>query len=406
MNSENTNIKREIYYEYLELIDLNYKCHLVSVDSDNYNFIIPNSYQINYSKSSNNYEESGHIYFYNSKHTYSLDYNKKNYESFKNSISDYIVKQFKNYKNHEFIEVVKNDIDYIYTYYQGYCYKIYSNHKLSINEYYDMYLILFSISKNKISKSIDFIKELYYLNTKYMNYLCNDINLLTTNLKKYDMEVNLDINDVIVYNDNEFLKYKNTKSRVEDISIKILSDINSDKLEVKEYDNKWHIDGVFCFGILGNFYEGIIINYDEITTSKELTKEEKKEILDKIINEKQYIVDGYNIKIKEVFYNYLISYFDRNLTLKLWEEYHIREFINFDIISNYDKDMNEFSLYKLFMSNLYNNKYLFNKDLIINSIKCERIVIKPNTYTIYISALNNLFNSIKIKFDEEFDIIN
>ena len=39
MNSENIKTKREIYYEYIELIDLNYKCHLVSVDSDNYNFM-------------------------------------------------------------------------------------------------------------------------------------------------------------------------------------------------------------------------------------------------------------------------------------------------------------------------------------------------------------------------------
>lgn len=406
MNNETKNVKREIYYEYLELIELNYKCHLVSVDSDNYNFIIPNSYQIDYSKSSNNYEESGHIYFFNSKHSYSLDYKKKDYDTFIKNIGDSIVKRFKNYKNHEFIEINKNGVDYIYTYYRDYCYKIYSNHKLSINEYYDMYLILFSISKNKISKTIDLLKELYYFNTNYMKDLCNDIDLLTTNLKKYDTEVNIDINSIIIYNDNEYLKYKNTKSKVEDISIKILSDINSDKLEVKQYDKKWYINGSFNFGIFGNFYEGVLFNYDEITTSKELTEEEKKEILDKIINEKQYIVDGYNIKIKEEFYNYLVSYFDRNLTLNLWEEYHIREFINFDIMSNYDKDMNEFSLYKLFMSNLYNNKYLFNEELIINSIKCERIIIKPNTYSIYISALNNLFSSIKIKFNEEFDIIN
>lgn len=406
MNSENASIKREIYYEYLELIDLNYKCHLVSVDSDNYNFIIPNSYQINYSKSNNNYNDSGHIYFYNSKHTYSLDYKKIDYELFKKTIGDNIVKEFNNYKNHEFIEVNKNSLDYLYTYYQGYCYKIYSNHKLSINEYYDMYLILFSISKNKISKSVDILKELYYFNTNYVKSLCSDIDLLTEDLKKYDSQVDLDINSIIVYNDNEYLKYKDTKSKVEDISIKILSDINRDKLEVKQSDNKWCIDGSFNFGMFGNFYEGFMYNYDEITSSKELTDIEKKDILDKILNEKQYTIDGYSNKIKEEFYNYLIQYFDRNLTLKLWEEYHIREFINFELISNYDENMNEFSLYKLFMSNLYNNKYIFNEKVIMNSIKCEKIVIKPNTYNIYISALNNLFNSIKIKFDEEFDIIN
>ena len=158
--------------------------------------------------------------------------------------------------------------------------------------------------------------------------------------------------------------------------------------------------------MFGNFYEGFIYNYDEITSSKELSEREKKEILDKILNEKQYIIDGYSNKIKEEFYNYLVQYLDRNLTLKKWDEFHIREFINFDLISNYDENMNDFSLYKLFMSSLYNNKYLFNEKMINNSIKCEKIVIKPNTYNIYISAFNNMFNSIKIKFNEEFDIIN
>ena len=406
MSIENINTRREIYYEYLELVNLNYKYHLISVDSDNFNFIIPNTYQIDYSKSSNNYEDNGHVYFNNSKHTYSLDYNKKSYDDFKNSISDEIVKSFKNYKNHEFIEISKNDIDYIYTYYQGYCYKIYSNHKLSINEYYDMYLILFSISKNKINKSVEFLKELYYLNTNYVKCLCNDVDLLVDDLKKYDSQVELEINSIIVYNDIDYLKYKDTKSIVEDISIKLLSDIDSTKLEVKKIDNKWHIDGSFNFGMFGNFYEGFIYNYDEITSSKELSEREKKEILDKILNEKQYIIDGYSNKIKEEFYNYLVQYLDRNLTLKKWDEFHIREFINFDLISNYDENMNDFSLYKLFMSSLYNNKYLFNEKMINNSIKCEKIVIKPNTYNIYISAFNNMFNSIKIKFNEEFDIIN
>ena len=401
----NIDKRREIYYEYLELISLDYKCHLISVDSDNYNFIIPNTYRINYSKSCNNYKDKGHIYFNSSKYMYSLDYKKKSYDSFINSIKGNITKQFKNYRNQKFIEVIKNGIDYIYMYYQGYSYKLYSNHRLSINEYCDMYLILFSISRNKINKSLDFLKELYYFNTNYIKKLCFDEDLLIEDLKKYDLEVDLDMNNIIIYSDSEYLKYKETKSKVEDISIKILSDINNDKLEVKQIENKWCIDGTFCFGMFGNFYEGYMYNYDEITSSKKLTDIEKKEILSKILNEKQYIIDGYSNKIKEEFYNYLIQYFDRTLTLKLWEEYHIREFVNFDLISNYDENMNEFSLYKLFMSNLYNNKYILNEKQIINSIKCEKLVIKPNTYNIYISALNNLFSSIKIKFDEEFDII-
>ena len=56
------------------------------------------------------------------------------------------------------------------------------------------------------------------------------------------------------------------------------------------------------------------------------------------------------------------------------------------------------------MSNLYNNKILSDK-LISDSIKCEQIIIYPDKYELTISGLNNLFDSIKIIFNEEFDLI-
>ena len=289
-NIRTINKKREIYYEYLELSNLDYKYHLIHVDSDNYSFIIPSTYQINYSQSNNNYESKGHIYFFNNKYTYSIDYKKKEYEKFKEDIGKYnITKEFKNYRGQEFIEVSKSNIDYIYTYYQGYYYKIYSDHRLSINEYYDMYLILFSITKYKLSKSIDQLKELYYLNDRGIYCLCNDIDLLTYDLKEFDTDIDLKLSDILIYNDYEFLKYKSTKSKVEEISASILSNM-SNKLRVKNEKNNWYIDGIFNFSILGNFCYGYITNYDEIIDSDELSMDDKTSILNKIIKEKQYEV--------------------------------------------------------------------------------------------------------------------
>lgn len=406
-NIQIKSLKRDIYFEYLELKNLEEKYHLISVDSDGYNFIIPANYRIDYLGSNNIYNTKGHIYFYNDKYTYNLDYIKKGYTDYKmhmDKSKNYITKSFKNYKDQEFIEMYKNNFDSIYMFYNGYYFKIYSNHKLSLNEYYDMYFILFSITNKKINSSIELLRELYFFSKNAIKYTCNGEDILKLNLKDYTDEIELTTSDIVIYNNEEYLNYKDTKKIAENMSINLLSN-NDNELIIDYMNDKWLITGNFKFGSLCNFYKGYIRDYNEITDSLELSIEEKKDMLTKIIKEKQYELDGYTGSIKKEFYSFLRNYLNRELSYELWNEYHIREFVDFELVGDYNTTLNDFNLYKLFMSNIYSDIKIFNDKLVMDSIKTEDIVISPNFYSLCITALNGLLNRIKIKFNEEFNLI-
>jgi len=406
-NIQIKSIKRDIYFEYLSIKSLKEKYNLVSVDSDGFNFLIPINYTIDYSGSYNIYDTKGHIYFSSDKSNFSLDYKKINYDDYKKHMDkkyDYVVRFFNNYRNQDFIEIYKNGYDRLYMYYNGYYFKIYSNHKLSMNEYYDMYFILFSINDKSISTNVELLRELYYLSKNSLKYACNDEDILTINLKEHTDNIDLNISDIVVYNNEDYIKYKNTKNKVNKISLSILSN-NDDNINVDFINSKWVINGVFKFGNVWRFDKGFIKDYKEITESNELSLDEKKNMLTKIIVEKKYSIDGYIGPIKKEFYSFVRDYMSRELTYELWNEFHIREFVDFNLIDGYDESLNDFSLYKLYMSNIYSDKKIFIDKLVMDSIVTDSITITPDIYILCISGFNGLFNKIKIKFNEEFNLI-
>ena len=405
-NIQIKSIKRDIYFEYLKINSVDDKYNLICVDSDGFSFLIPGNYRINYSKSYNIYGTKGHIYFYTDKYSYNIDYIKKDYNSYKehmNKKNDFIIKKFTNYRNQEYIEVFRNNFDSIYMYYNNYYFKIYSNHKMSMNEYYDMYFILFSITDKAINNNIELLRELYFFSRNSIVFECDGKNILESNLKEYTDDIDICASDIVVYNNEEYIKYKNTKCIVEKISNNLLSD--NDDLSVNYVNSKWLISGSFRFGNIWNFDKGYISDYYEITDSNELDLDEKKDMLTKIIYEKKYSLDGYVGTIKKEFYSFLRDYMSRELTYNLWNEYHIREFVNFELIDEYNDTLNDFSLYKLYMSNIYSDIKLFNDKLVMDSIITDNITITPNLYILCVSGLNGLLNKIKIKFDEEFNLI-
>ena len=408
-DSTSNNIKknrRDIYYEYIELKTLNTRYHFINIDSDGYNFLLPDNYQINYSQSNNTYENNGHIYFRNENYNYTLDYTKKKYEEYKqhmNDKKDFIVKSFTNYRGREFIEVFKNNVDYLYTYYDGYYYKIYSDHKLSINEYYNMYFILFSISKERINKAIQFIKELYYFKENCINKMFNDINLLTEDLSGYISDIDLLSSDIFIYSDEDYLKYKETKNKVDKISIELFTDIDSKNIKIKKVDNNWYLDCIFNFDGLSSFYNGQICGYNEITESDELSDEDKENLLKKVIEQKEYEVRCYKDKIEEEFNDNLVNYLENNLTYDLWINYHMKEYINVDKIDQCDS-LDERTLYNIFMDNINKSNELLNKKLIESNIVGEEIDIYPDKCVLKITALNGLLNFITIEVNDEYGL--
>lgn len=396
------------YYELLNIHKINKTYHIVYIDSESFKLFIPNNYSINYSKSNNNYNK-GHLSFYNHKYTYTFDYHKMTYNQFTNkidSINGEVIKSFINYRGQEVYEIVNNNVDYLYMYYNGYFYRLYSNHKFTINEYFDMYFVLFSITSRAVLECLNHLLCLYFIQDQGLYYLCNDLDVLQMDLSDYHDSVNISKDDLIILNDDDYLEYKKAQQKAQSIALKVLEP-KRDALSLYRKGNVWYIFGSFSFGVLGKYNYGYIDEFNEISGSEELSLEEKKDLLNKMIKQKQLEVISYYPKIKDEFYKYLVDYFINNLTYQLWSEYHLREFINLYHIIDDEMSVPDTIIYNSFMDKLQDvDDYLelFNQDSILNSIICEKIVIYPNRYIVKFSALNCLFNEKEFTFDETYKL--
>ncbi len=402
-------IRIPFYYEYLNIDKINKRYHIVYVDSEDFKLFIPSNYQINYSKSTNSYSNRGHLSFYNSKHNYTFDYIKMTYSSFVskiNSIKGDIIKSFINYRGQEIFEIVKDNIDYLYMYYDGYFYKLYSNHRFTINEYFDMYFLLFSVTNRSVNDSVRHIRDLYYLQEQGIYYLCNDLDLLLTDLSNYTDAVDIDKEDLIIITDEDYLRYKETQQKAKLIALKVLEP-QKKELSLYRRDNVWYISGSFSFGVMGKYSYGYIDEFNEISSSEELLLEEKTDLLHEMIKQKQLETISCYSTIKEEFYKYLVGYFIRNISYQVWSEYHIREFVNINYLTDDEETVHDRMIYQLFIDKLKEpNSYLevFNQEMVENSIISEKIVIYPNRYTIRFSALNYLLKDKEFTFDETYKL--
>ena len=402
-------IRLPFYYEYLNIDKIDKKYHIVYIDSEDFKLLVPSNYQIDYLKSTNSYNNKGHLSFYNHKHTYTLDYTNMCYHEFIEKVSRLkgnVTKSFVNYRGQEIYEIVKDNVDYLYMYYNGYFYKLYSNHKFTINEYFDMYFLLFSVTDRAINDSINHIRALCYLEEQGIYYLCNDLDLLLTDLSNYNDSIDIRREDLIIVNDEDYLQYRETQNKAKLIALKVLKP-NKEILSLYGKDNVWYILGNFSFGILGKFSCGYIDEFREISDSEELSFDEKTDLLNKIINQKQLEVASCFCKIKVEFYNYLVSYFINSMSYELWNEYHIREFINIDYLTDNEFNIPDNNIYYLFINKLQDNgdyMLLFNQKMIEDSVISERIVIYPNRYIIRFSALNCLLKDKECTFDETYKL--
>lgn len=385
-----------IYYEYLTL-NGNDIYHLLKVDSEGFSLLIPDNYNINYSKSVNDYSGIGHIYFSNEKSNFSIDYVKENLDSFQSYYEDNYEKKFVNYNGQKFYEINKDNIDYICMYMNNYHFKITGEHKLSINEYFDMYMILFSItfeSIDNILHDIQVIKE--YGISSYSK----GEDILVLNLDKYLSDITIKTS---ITSDEEYLDYKAKEKKIELLSSNLISNITEDMLYFKYQDDKWILNGIFNFNILGNYNNGYITMYDEIINSEELKLIEKNNMLNLILMQKQNEISQYEDSIINSFCAYIIDYLNINMTYDTWDKYHIRDFIYLDKLSNDYESLSDKELYDIFKNKL--SIELFNSKMIKDSTVGEELVIQPDRYVLTLSSMNYLLNSIKIVIDDEHKIL-
>ena len=395
MNNNLLNEKYIMHYQYLDIID-DKRYHLVSLEKIRLNLLIPIIYKISYSESCEYYENNGYITFEKEDKKFYFSFIKKEYEEYKLNIekeSKYIVRNFNNYQNKEFTEIKKDNIDYIYMYYQNYEYKIYSNYKFTLNELFDMYYILFSVSDISIISNYNLLEQLDYINKNSIKLFYENINILEFDLSIKNEKNKLSEELVIINSDVEYLEYKNILYRVNEL-------ITSDDFEINIYDNKCYFKGMFDLYNFGKYKCGELIDFDEIVLSQELSLEDKEDLILTIIQQKQAEVDNAKEIIHEVVLNYCYEYIKKNITYNKFIEYHLLDYINQEKIS--DK-LNNREKYLWMIDNI-DNYDIFDKELIVKSLKGLNMFIYSNYYKMKINGLNNFIYEQEIKLNDNFII--
>ncbi len=400
--------QKDIYYEYLCLNNLDVKYHLVNIDRESYCFLIPTRYNISYLKSVSNYDGMGHIHFFSEKNKYSLDYIKEDNQTFKyylDMLNKKVSKHFTNYLGGEFFEVLKDKADSIYMYFQGYMFHLASKNKLDINEYFDMYFILFSVTNTIIHNNLALLKGLTILLDHGVYAFCNDEDILTMNLNQYINDIDLKEEYISVNSDDAYLKYKEKQRQADIIGHNVLMHQGDDNFSITSINDTWSFSGTFFFGCLGYYQKGAIVNYDEITESDELTFEEKVHMLDTIIKQKQMEVDSHEDLIKDAVYNYLVSYIVQSLNYSLWDKTHFKEFIHANVLMIDYEEVSDVDLYQAFIDYLNNHsdyEALLDYKKISNSAIGEEMTIYPDGFAITFSLCNYALDNITLKIDDEY----
>ena len=392
-----------LYYEYLYINDLDDNYHLISIDNENLNILIPAHYNINYSKSTS-YKGIGHIYFNYDKSRYTIDYIKEDYPKFEcrvDNVKKNIKRQFINFMGQEYYEIFKDDRDLIYMYNSGYSYRITSDHKLTINEYFDMYIILFSISNTNLRSNYELLTSLCILNRDGINSYINDDDLLNKDLTSINTNIKIDLKSVLISNDDEYLDYKDKQSKLDIISANII-DRHDDIYAY--YNDRWLFKGIFKFNYLGNYNDGIISEYDIITDS-DLDSKEVVETLTKIVNDKQLEVNSNEEIIKNNLLEFIYNYLVNNINYELWDKYHLREFINTSLLTS--DDVSDQDMYNLFYNYLTGTTSydIFDAKKIKESMQGISMIIYPERYEILFSSMNYMIDKFSVTINDKYEII-
>lgn len=397
-----------IYFEYLTINGFSNSYHIVSLDEIGYHFLMPSNYTIAYHKSLCKYGEMGHIRFYNGSNKFDFDYFKEDYGMFKYNVDlimPKIKKSFTNYREQMFYEVAKDDKEAIYLYFEGFMYRFRSYHKLSINEYLDIYLMLLSLTSTVISTNVDLLKEILYFHRYALESLVAGSDLLTENLSNKRDLITLSLDDVSVNSDADYMAYKDKYKDYID------SAKNNDVHPLSVvFDNSWVVEGTFSFEPLGNYDNIHIKDYQEIIDAQKLTTEEKSALLTTMILERQMEVDSHKTRLKNELYRYIASYFSDCITYDIFVKTHFKEFLNPDILK-LDEDSSDLTLYTKVLNYLDGNRdnyeaydYLFNYKKIRDNVLGKEMLISPDTFILKLSLCNGLLENINLVLDDNYFI--
>lgn len=276
-------------FSYLKIKEDAWMWHFLKIMDGKYGMVLDSDYILDYSSCLANSELFGIFNFRKGKE-FSLEYRKVSMEDFQTQMKELadvfpLVEQFETERNQIFYEY---DGDAIYCYQEGYVWKLSGYSRNIINEYMQMYALLMSFTSLKEGKYADnfVLKYIYLLEKHALQYLYKGIDLRKESAlslcEKYQ-----DFLDVVTVSIDNFRYYeifdldyyiakrKKSYAKTEYIPLSIIN---------KE---DWFFQGTFSLGVLGDYTTGALEFFTEIFKSVELKISEKKELLLKIVEEKE-----------------------------------------------------------------------------------------------------------------------
>ena len=276
-------------FSYLKVKDDSWSWHLIKLFNGAYGMVLDSEYILEYSSSLENTILSGQVSFRKEK-DFLLEYRFASFEEFQNQMRDldvvfHLVEQFETERGQLFYEYEE---DAIYCYQEGYIFRLSGYSRNIITEYFQMYSLLMSFTKLVHFEYQDnsVLKYVYLLQKHGLEYLYKGIDLrkeaILSLTEKYK-----DFLDVVIFSldsgryfeildaDYYIAKRKKTYQKEEYSPLSI------------EHSSNWCFKGMFHLGLLGIYQEGELEQYNEIFESEELSEVEKRELLLKIVEEKE-----------------------------------------------------------------------------------------------------------------------
>lgn len=304
-------------FRYIEVEDWN--CHYITFG--NMAFMIPSEYTIDYASIKENDSEYGKLQFKKDKE-YAVEYlyipinvfeaKIRELESSPDLIDSFITETGKRF--YEF----KNDGLYVYT--NDYMWKISGCSKENISEYYNMYSILISISDDKKEKT-EFLKSMYISNRQ---------SLESQGKETADLSFHIENRFYQEVLDEEYSIYKR-RNNPQEKNVSVID---------LYYDEKWYFQGVFQAEILGEYHEGEILEFTEISESEELSELDKKEMLARIIDQRQLSISESKDTIRDSLFLILFKELQSSLSFDMFQKYEMVNFLKIESISVISKTEN------------------------------------------------------------------
>ncbi len=321
-------------FSYLKIKDTDFSWHFLKLFSGQYGMLLASDYIFDYSSCLNNTKMEGKFSFRKGKE-FLLEYRQISQEEYTHEMQELstVYKEVEHFELENGMVLCEYEEDAIYAYQENYLFRLSGYSRNQVQEYFEMYLFLRSFTRLQNGKyEEDSLLKYIYLGDKYgleSLYQGTDLRKETVSSTIQKYQDSLDVEMVSLNHQRYF--------EIFDIDYYISKRKKSYKkeeyspLEIHHQED-WTYTGTFSLGILGTYEKGALEQFSSIFQSVELKEREKKELLLKIMEEKEQECLE---KKEEIIEQVLLKYFQdcTNHPLESFRKDHWIDFLKVEKIA-------------------------------------------------------------------------